>query len=105
MIDSFFNVEGIITQIGDSIKRFFDNTVGHWISLDWIPEIVFWYWWLFVLFIVLSIILKFFGWISFVRIGASILLATGAVFVAGGHWFKHRSELAAAKKAARLRRR
>lgn len=96
-------IDGIITSIGEKIKALLQSTIGYWFSLDWIPEHYFWFWWLFVLFIVLGIILKFFGWIRVVQWGVSIVLAIGIVFVAGGETMRRRLDAAAAKRAARIK--
>lgn len=96
-------IDGIITSVGEKIKAFFQSTIGHWISLDWVPELVWWYGWLFVLLVVVLLIIKLFGWARFVHIGASMLLLLGAVFVAGGHFMKRRIEAADAKKAAKAK--
>lgn len=80
MIDQY-----LITPIAERLKVAFNATVGQWLSLNWVPEIVWWYWWLFVLFLAVWAINKVFGWARVVQIVASIILLIGAVFVAGGH--------------------
>lgn len=82
-------IDGFITSVGDKIKAALQATIGQWLSLDWIPEIFFWYWWLFVFMLIcgaliwLSRLFDFepMKWLRFL-IGAAILLAIA--FVAGG---------------------
>lgn len=85
MIDQY-----IITPIAERLKAAFDATIGHWLSLDWVPEIFFWYWWLFVLFVAIWAINRVFGWSRIVQIAGSILFLLGAIFVAGGHFMMRR---------------
>jgi Na+/phosphate symporter len=87
MIDEF------ITKVGNAIR----DTLGSWFSLSWIPEIFFWYWWLFLLAMVCGVIIFFFGWSKIVRIVASMTFLIAAVFVAGGHVMARRMN---AKQAA-----
>lgn len=75
IIDEF--ITGVGTRIRDTFSGIF--------NLDWIPEIVFWYWWLFLLFLAVGAINWLFGWSKIVRIVTSFAFAAGAVFVAGGH--------------------
>lgn len=80
MIDEF------ITKVGNTIR----DTLGSWFSLSWIPEIVFWYWWLFLLFLFCGVIIWFFGWSKIVRMAASMIFLAAAIFVAGGHVMSRR---------------
>jgi len=93
MIDEF------ITKVGDSIRGWFSG----FFNLDWIPEIFFWYWWLFVLFLICGVIIWFFGWSKIVRIIASMAFLFGAIFVAGGHYMSRRLADRQAKIDARKR--
>lgn len=79
-------IDEIITKVGAAIHGWFSGFFG----LDWIPEIVFWYWWLFVLFLVCGVIIWFFGWSKIVRIIASMAFLFGAIFTAGGWYMKRR---------------
>ena len=79
-------IDEIITKVGLAIKGFF----GSIFSLDWIPEIFFWYWWLFVLFLICGMIIWFFGWSKIVRVIASMAFLAGAIFTAGGWYMKRR---------------
>lgn len=78
-------IDEIITKVGLAIKGFLSGFFG----LDWIPEIFFWYWWLFVLFLITGVIIWFFGWSKIVRIVASMIFFFGVVFTAGG-WLMSR---------------
>lgn len=78
-------MDWIIDSIAVRLKAAFDATIGQWLSLSWIPEIVFWYWWLAVLFVAIWAINRVFGWSRIVQIAGSILFLLGAIFVAGGH--------------------
>lgn len=87
MIDEF------ITKVGNQIR----DTLAGFFNLDWIPEIAFWYWWLFLLFLFCGVVIWFFGWSKIVRIAASMTFLIAAVFVAGGHVMARRIN---AKQAA-----
>lgn len=78
MIDEF------ITKVGNALRDAVYGAFGPVFNLNWIPEVWFWYWWLFLLFLVTGVIIWFFGWSKIVRIVASMTFAFAAVFVAGG---------------------
>lgn len=95
MIDEF------ITKVGNAIR----DTLGSWFSLDWIPEIFFWYWWLFLLFMFCGVVIWFFGWSKIVRIAASMTFLIAAVFVAGGHVMARRMSAKQAAEKVRAQQR
>lgn len=88
MIDEF------ITKIGAAIHGWMSG----FLNLDWIPEILFWYWWLLVLFLACGAVIWLFGWSKIVRIVASMLFLVGAVFTAGGWYMQRRLRQRAARR-------
>lgn len=97
MVDSF------LTSVAEKIKATLQATIGQWFTLDWIPEIVFWYWWLFLLFVFCGAVIWFFGWSKIVRIVFSMGFLFAAIFVAGGHLMYSimKGKAAAAEKKAK----
>lgn len=81
-------IDEIISKVGKAIRE----TLTGFLDVSWIPEIVFWYWWLFLLFLACGVVIWFFGWLRTVRAVASIVFLLGAVFVAGGHYMQHRQK-------------
>lgn len=94
-------IDGIITSVGDKIKATLQATIGQWFSLDWIPEIFFWYWWLFVFFVFCGIVIWFFGWSKIVRIAASMAFLFAAIAVAAARYYQYRLDVRAKAKAER----
>ena len=93
MIDEF------LTKVADRIKEAFFAVF----NLDWIPEIVFWYWWLFLAFIAVGAVIWLFGWSKIVRVAASMSFLLGVVFVAGGHVMTRRINAKKEKEQQRER--
>lgn len=77
-------IDEIITKVGNAIRDAVYSAFGPVFNLNWIPEVWFWYWWLFLLFLVTGVVIWFFGWSKIVRVVASMSFAFAAVFVAGG---------------------
>lgn len=86
-------INEFITEVGNRIR----DTLSSWFSLSWIPDIWFWYGYLFLLFLFCGVVIWFFGWSKIVRIAASMTFLIAAVFVAGGHVMARRMN---AKQAA-----
>jgi hypothetical protein len=87
-------INEVITKVGTAIHGWFSGFLG----IHWIPEIWFWYWWLFVLGMVCGMIIFFFGWSKIVRIIASMAFLFGAIFTAGGWYMKRRLDQREADK-------
>lgn len=88
MIDEF------ITKVGAALQGWFSSIF----SLSFVPEIFFWYWWLFVVAVVCGVIIFFFGWSKIVRIVASMAFLFSAIFAAGGWYMEHRMKKREAMK-------
>lgn len=88
-------IDELLNKIVDRIKGAFLSIV----NFDWVPELVIWYWWLFLLFVAVSLVIYLFGWSRTVRMIASFLFLVGAIFVAGGHVMSRRLEKRSQGKA------
>jgi hypothetical protein len=75
-------IDELIGKVAAAIHDAIANAFGGF--FNFIPEIFYWYWWLFVLFLICGVIIWFFGWSKIVRMVASIGFLFAAVFVAGG---------------------
>jgi cellulose synthase/poly-beta-1,6-N-acetylglucosamine synthase-like glycosyltransferase len=78
---------GIINEILDKVQarleEAFSGVLGIF-SLNWLPEIFFWYVYLGLLFLVVAVGIYLFGWSKIVRMVLSIIFGLAAIFVAGG---------------------
>ena len=93
-------IDEAISKVGAAIR----NALGSVFNLDWIPEIVFWYWWLFLAFIAVGAVIWLFGWSKIVRVAASMSFLLGVVFVAGGHVMTRRINAKKEKEQQRERK-
>jgi hypothetical protein len=90
-------IDELIMKVSAAIHDAVANAFGGF--FNFIPEIFYWYWWLFLLFLLTGVIIWFFGWSKIVRMVASIGFLIAAVFVAGGAVMARR--LKAREEAAR----
>lgn len=95
---------GLLPSVGevlDQIEAWVGAHVSEHVAFIFSP-VARWYF-LFALFVLAcGVILRFFGWISAVRVAVSVLVALGGAFVAGGHVMYRVMEAKAKAERARL---
>lgn len=92
---------GLINEFLDKVQARVEEMfsgIFAFFSLDWLPEIFFWYVYLGVFFLVVAVGIYLFGWSKIVRMVLSILFGIAAVFVAGGAVMNERLKARQAKK-------